>query len=144
MVEEDGAGRGRNDAGNIGVLEDDVGRLAAEFERNLFQVAGRGVDDQLADFGRAGEGYLVDMRMGGQRGAGRFAVTGNDVHDAIGNTGFLNEFAQAKSRKRSLFGRLQHHGASRRQSRAQLPAAISSGKFQGMICPTTPTGSRSV
>ena len=145
VIEEDGAGGAGNGAVEIGVVENDVGRFAAEFERNLLQVAGRGLHDELADFGRAGEGDLVDVRMRGERGAGGFAVAGNDVHDAIGNAGFLNQFAEAERRERSLLGGLQHDRCSPSASAGpSFHAAISSGKFHGMIWPTTPTGSRTV
>ena len=75
-----GAGNGGLE---IGVVENDVRRFAAEFERNFLQVARGGVQDQLADFGGTGEGDLVDVRMRGERSAGRFAVAGDDVDDAV-------------------------------------------------------------
>ena len=61
VIEEDGHGGAGNGGFEIGVVDDDVGRFAAEFERNFLQVAGRGVNDELADFGRAGEGDFVDV-----------------------------------------------------------------------------------
>ena len=82
----------------IGVVEDDVGRLAAQFERDLLQIAGGGLHDQLADFGRAGEGNLVDVRMGGQRRARRLAVARDDVDHAVGESGFRDQFAQHAAR----------------------------------------------
>ena len=53
----------------VGVREDDLRRLAAEFERDALQVAGGGLDDQFADLGRSGEGDLVDVGVLGERGA---------------------------------------------------------------------------
>ena len=72
MVEEDRVGRALDRAG-VGVVEDDVGALAAELERDLVQVARRGLHDQLADLGRAGERDLVHVVVGGQGGARRLA-----------------------------------------------------------------------
>ena len=37
VIEEDGAGRSGDGVVEIGVFENDVGRLAAEFERNFFR-----------------------------------------------------------------------------------------------------------
>jgi len=69
VVEEDGAGGAGNRRFDIGIAEDDRRRLAAQFQRYLLQIAGGGLDDELADLGRSGEGDLVDPFMRGQRGA---------------------------------------------------------------------------
>ena len=45
------------------VVEDDVGGLAAELEREALARAGERALDRLADLGRAGEGDLVDPGM---------------------------------------------------------------------------------
>ena len=67
----------------IGVVEDDVGRLAAELEAEALAGAGGGGADDLADLGRAGEGDLVDIGMVDDGGAG-VALAGDDVDDALG------------------------------------------------------------
>ena len=144
VIEEDGAGRAGNGGVEVGVVEDDVRRFAAEFERNFLQIAGGRLQDQLADFGRAGERDFVDIRMRRERGAGRFAVARNDIHHAVGNAGFLNQFAEQQRRERRLLGRFQHDRASGRQRRAQFPRRHQQREIPGMIWPTTPTGSRSV
>jgi hypothetical protein len=64
-----------------GVLEDDVGRFAAEFEGEALELAvgarsGGGLGDALADFGGAGEGDLVDERMLDERLAGAAPALG--------------------------------------------------------------------
>ena len=144
MIEEDRA-RGAGDRGvEISVLEDDVGRLAAKFERHFLQVARRGMDDQLADFGGTGESYFVDVGMSGQRGARGLAVAGDDVHHALGEAGFHDQLAETQRRKRRLLRRLQDDRAAAASAGPSFHAAISRGKFQGMICPATPTGSRCV
>ena len=51
------------------VVEDDVGRLAAELQRQRLVGAGDGAADLLADGGRAGEGDLVDVGMLDERKA---------------------------------------------------------------------------
>ena len=79
------------------------------------------MQNQLADFGGTGEGYLVDVRMGGKSRAGSFAVSRDDVDHSIRESGFLNQLAETQRGKRSLFGRLQDAGAAHRESRAELP-----------------------
>src|SRR3954471_2787280 len=61
------------------VVEDDVRGLAAELERQLLLRAGQLALDPLADFGRPGEGDLVDLGLD-ERGA-RASVAGDDVDD---------------------------------------------------------------
>ena len=76
MVEEDRVG-GARDRIIVGVVEDDVGALAAQFQGQLLQVAGsRSRDDQLADLGGTGEGHLVDIIVRGQGRAGGLAEAG--------------------------------------------------------------------
>jgi hypothetical protein len=77
-----------------GVCEDDVGRLAAELERGLLAGAGDALLDELAHASAAGEGDLVDARMVDERRA-RGTRTGDDVDDAIGQFGFLDESRRA-------------------------------------------------
>src|SRR5262249_1674294 len=69
VIEEDRAGGAGNCRADVRVAKNDRGRLAAEFERYLLQIAGRGFDDELADFGRSGERNLVDIVVGRERGA---------------------------------------------------------------------------
>ena len=88
LVEPDGVDEALDGAVEIGVLEDDVGRLAAELERQALAGAGGGLADDLADFGRAGEGDLVDIGVIDDRGAG-VALAGDDVDDALGQAGLL-------------------------------------------------------
>ena len=98
----------------------------------------RGLDDQLADLGRAGEGHLVDVVMGGQCGAGGLAESGHHVDHAVGQPGLGDELGQPQRRQRGLLRRLEHHGAPVASAGPSFHAAISSGKFHGMIWPTTP------
>jgi len=63
----------------VGVGEHDVGRFAAEFERDALEVAGGRLDDRLPGHMRAGEGDLVDAGMRGQCRARGLAVTGTTL-----------------------------------------------------------------
>ena len=121
-----------------------LGLLPPSSRRHLLQVARGGLHDQLAYLGGAGEGNLVDIRVGGQRRPGGLAEAGDHVHHAVRHAGLGDEPGQPQRGQRSLLGGLEHDGVPGGQRRPSFHAAISSGKFHGMICPTTPTGSRSV
>src|SRR5690606_20289354 len=70
----------------IGVVEDDEGRLAAELQRQALAGTGGRLADAAADFRRAGEGDLGDARMLDDLLAGR-PVAGDDVDDTFRQTG---------------------------------------------------------
>ena len=131
VVEEDRVGRAGNAGLHVGVVEHDVGRLAAELQRNLLQISGSRLQDELAHLGRAGERDLVDIGVRRQSSTGRFAVAGNNVDDAVWESGFGDEFGQQQRAQRSLFRRLQHHRASggqRRDPASMRPSARGSSR----------------
>ena len=98
-----------------------LGDLAAQLQRHLLQVAGRGLNDQLADFGGAGEGDLSTSGCAASAAPAVSPIAGDDVDDAVGNAGFLDSSPSRSARQRRLLGRLEHDGAARGQSRAELP-----------------------
>src|SRR5207245_321594 len=60
LVEEQPEERAFHGPGEVRVGQDDVRTLAPEFQRDALEIAAaRGLHDQLADYGRAGEGHLV-------------------------------------------------------------------------------------
>ena len=81
----------------ITVAKNDIGRFAAQFQRDFLQISGRSLKNQFADFRGAGEGHLVDIRMRCQGGARGFAIARDDVHDSVRNSGLLNQFAQPQT-----------------------------------------------
>src|ERR1022692_3576705 len=94
VVEEDRIGCALDGRGP-GIVEDDVGALAAQFQGQLLQVAARCCrHDQLAYLGGAGEGDLVHIVVGGQRRAGGLAEAGHHVHHAIGHAGLGHQLRQ--------------------------------------------------
>jgi hypothetical protein len=77
-----------------------------------------------------------------QRLACRLAEACDDVDHAVRNPGFLDQLRKAESGVCSAgLSMIVQPAAS---AGAIFQAAIISGKFQGIIWPTTPTGSRSV
>ena len=120
LVEPDGVDDAFDRAVEIGVVEDDERRLAAELQRQLFAGAGGRLADDAADLGRAGEGDLVDVRMLDDQRAGR-AVAGDDVDDAGRQPRLHAELGEGERGQRREFRRLQHHRVSGRERRRDLP-----------------------
>jgi hypothetical protein len=122
VIEEDGVGRLGNGGFEVaGVLEDNVGRFAAQFQAHFFKVAGDRADDEPADFARAGEGNLVHVLMRGQCGPGSLTEPGDDIDHAHGEAGFQHQFAKSQGGKRSLFGGFQHDAIAGRKGRTRFP-----------------------
>src|SRR5580658_2858874 len=101
LIVEDGIGCAGNGEIEISIRKDNGWRLAAEFERDTFKVSGGRPDDQLPNLRRAGERYLVHVRMLGKGRAGGLAETRDDVDDAVWDAGFLDEFAKTQGGERS-------------------------------------------
>ena len=106
---------------DIGIGEDDVGRLAAAFEGAALQIAGRELHDLARGGVAAGEGDLVDAAMGRKRGARNGAEARNDVEHAGREARLLDELGDLERRHRRLLGRLDDQRVAGRQSRTDLP-----------------------
>ena len=114
LVEEQREVRAFDGRIHVGVGEDDVGALAAEFQRDAFEVGFGGcLHDQVADLGRPGERHLIDVHVARDGRAGRRTVARQQVDHAGREARFENQFAHAQRRQRRLFGGLHHHGISR-------------------------------
>ena len=104
------------------IIEDDVRRLAAEFEADALQIAlSRILHQQLADGAGAGERQHVDVIVQGQRFSGGAAESRHDIEHAGRQAGFERELAELQRRQRALFRRLQNDGVAHRQRRRDLP-----------------------
>jgi hypothetical protein len=82
---------------DVGVVEDDEGRVAAQFQPDLLHRRGRLLHQQLADRRRAGE---ADEAHGGVRGhdaADLLGVAGHDVDHALGEAGALGQLDQREA-----------------------------------------------
>ena len=80
--------------------------------------------DRPADFGRAGEGDLLDVGVRGDRRAGGVAVAVHQVDDALGHPGLGQDVVQHQRRKWGLLGGFDHAAAARRQRRRELGAEV--------------------
>jgi hypothetical protein len=132
VVEEDTKVDPRDGVINVGILEDDVGRLAAKLEGDLLQVGrGGGLEDCAANDGGTGESDLVDVHVRGEGGTGDLTETGDDVDDTRGEASFLDECGSNESTKRSLFGTLQDDCVTAGNGRADLPCPHEKGEVPG-------------
>ena len=113
--------RGVDGGVEVGVVEDDEGRVAAQFHRGAHDGV-RGLGEQcLADGGGAGERQLpqdaaAHDRLDHLRGAGG----GDDVQDAVGHPGLTEDLREQQGGERGLRRGLEHDGAAGRQGGADL------------------------
>ena len=120
-VGEGAAGGGGGRFRHVGILEDDEGRLAAEFQDDPLQVAGGRAHDRLAGGGRGGRGDRLNAGMGGEGRAG-LGVAGKIVEDAGRQAGLDKAFDDPADGERRLGRRLGDHRAAGGENRADLPA----------------------
>ena len=121
------------------VIEDDVGGLAAELEREALVGPGHALGDEPADLGGAREGDLVDARW----------VT-SDIPTAPGpgtmltTPGGRSAWRQTSANRSAVSGvvdaGLRTTVLPAARAGAIFQASISSGKFHGMIWAATPSG----
>jgi hypothetical protein len=132
VVEEDTKVDPRDGVVNVGILEDDVGRLATELEGDLLQVGGGGgLEDCAADDGGTSEGDLVDVHVRGESGTSDLTEAGDDVDDTRREASFLDECGGNESAKRGLLGGLQDDCVTASNGRANLPCPHEQGEVPG-------------
>ena len=126
----------------VGVVEDQVGALAAQLEADRREVGRGRLADHPAGAGLAGEGDPVDAAVLGERRAGRVGAEAvHDVEDAGRQAGLERPAGPAASPDVGV--------SSAGLSTTVLPHASAgaifqdssiSGKFHGEIAATTPAG----
>ena len=101
----------------VGVVEDQERRVAAQLHRDPQQLLGGLLDQPAPDLGGAGEGELAQPRVADQRLHHRARVRGrDDVEHAVGQPGLVQDRGQREHRQRGLRGRLDHHRAAGRDA----------------------------
>ena len=146
LVDEGAEDRGVDRRVEVGVVEHDQRRLAAEFEQHRLQMLGGELGDDPADLRRAGEVDAPDGRMGDQRLDDLRRVgrrVGDDVDDALGEAGVVQHLARSAD---ASPGRLPTTAGSTVLPQAS-GAAIArtprmTGAFHGAMPSTTPAGWR--
>ena len=114
---------------HVGVVEDNVGALAAELERNVLEVRlGASLLDLAADEGGAGEGDLVDVGVLGDRRADGVAVTDKNVDDTRREASLLDELTKTERGQGGDLRRLVDDSVAGGECRAKLPAGVHDGE----------------
>lgn len=122
VVEENTKVDPRDGVLKVGVVEDNVGRLATEFKGDLLQVGlGSRLEDVSAGNGGAGKGNLVDVHVAGDGSTSGLAEAGKDVDNTGRETGLLDKGGSIQTRQRGLFGGLQDDSVTGGQGRSDLP-----------------------
>jgi hypothetical protein len=140
LVEPDRVDDPLDHAVEVRVLEDDERALAAQLERQLLAAARRRASDDAPTSVEPGERDLVDVRMVDDRRAGGPSPV-TTFSTPAGQPRLLRDLGeQQRGQRRELAGLITivQPAAS---AGATFHASISSGKFHGMICPTTPAPS---
>ena len=120
-VAEDRHRRRRGGRLDVGVGEDDVGRLAAQLQRHpLDRLRGAG-GDPAADLGRAGEGDLGDVGVLDQPPAADAPRPGDDVQHALRQPRLERDLLQLERGQRRQLGRLEDDAVAGRERRRHLP-----------------------
>jgi hypothetical protein len=114
------AHRGGHRLGDVGILEDDEGRLAAKLLMDPFHRVGRRLGDGDPGPGRAGEGDHVDVGMGGDGGAYAGPVAVDEVEHPGRDSGGVDHLGEEIGRERRDLGRLEDHRAAGRERREDL------------------------
>ena len=103
----------------VGVVEDDVGRLAAELKAGGLHRVGAAVQDLPGGVRAAGERHLLHQRVTDERRAG-LGRARQDVHHAGREARLLDQVGEQLAGERGQLRRLDHDRVTRRQRRGDL------------------------
>src|SRR6266576_1657846 len=104
---------------HIHVVKDNDGAFAAEFERSRREIASSRLTDRAADIGAAGEDNFSDYRMRGKRRPRHSTYTIDEIDDALGYPGAIQQLNQPNGRERRLFGGLDDDAVAGCQRRSK-------------------------
>ena len=127
----------------VGVGQHDGRVLAAHLELDAQPALRRLLVQPVADLAGAGERDGLSGLAFTSASPKLAAGAGDEVDHALGNAGLVQRLDDAPRAQRRGGRRLEHHGvaADQRRAPASMPGSRS-GKFHGVISPTTPTGLR--
>jgi hypothetical protein len=104
----------------IGIVENDEGRVAAQFQRQLLDGRRALRHQQAADFGRTGERQLAHDGAGAQLAANGRRVAGDDIENAWPANRRARPARPAPAPSAASLGRLDDHRAAGGQRRGDL------------------------
>ena len=114
---------------DIGVLEDNEGRIPAKLHHRPDDVVGGGVEQLPSHLGGTGEGDDPDAEIGEHGPDHRSrAPRGQDVDDTGRHSGLFENRCQCEGSERRLGGRLQDDGTAGGKRRADLAGRHGGGK----------------
>ena len=116
------------------VVEEDIGRFAAQLQRNGNHQVGRSLCNATAHLGRAGKGELVEALVVQHVFAGFGTFAGNDVEHAFGQQ-VVDFLCQRQQTQRRAAGRMDDNGAARSQRGCDLPGRHQEGEIPGNDLP---------
>ena len=125
----------------VGVGEDDVGVLAAQLEGDLLDGRGGRGHHPSPGHQTAGEGDQVDARVLDQRGRGVGPGAEDEVADAGGQAGLLEQPHQDDAGVRRELARLEHEGVAGREAGRDLPGGLQERVVPGCDQRADPSGS---
>ena len=120
LVEPDCIHEPFNGAVDIGIIKDNIGGLAAQFEGEGFPTASRCLLNVPSDRGRACEGDLIHIRID-QRGPCA-AVPCDDIHHTRGHAGLAAQIGKEHGGHRRIFRGLEHNCIAHRQGGGDFPS----------------------
>ncbi len=121
-VAEDGERRGGSRLVEVGVGEDDVGRLASQLQRYTLDGLRRELADPPPDLGRSGEGDLRDVWMLHQAFADHAARADDHVQHSVRKPRLVaRDLRQLERGERRQPSGLQHDRVARGERRTDLP-----------------------
>ena len=121
-VQEGHEERRRNRLVEIGIIEQDRGRFATQFERDALHGRGAVAHDPLADGHRAREGDLVDIRIPYELRADHVSSADHDVAHAFGELGRVDALDHHLRLQRAQLTRLEDDRTTGAHGGCQLEA----------------------
>ncbi len=118
---EVGEQRARHRVVQLGVLEDDQRRLAAQFERHALERLRRVAHHRLAGADLAGQRYFANIGMASEQTAG-IGEALHHLEHARRQSGLDQDLLELHGGERGEFRRLEDHGIAAGQCGRRLPA----------------------
>src|SRR5579883_353866 len=120
VVQVTGCDSHRNGDGEIGVVQNDVRRLAAEFQRQALHRVQGVLRDQFSDLRRTGERDLLNVGTFRQLRPDDLTEAGHEIDDAGRQTGFVKSFHQHFRLHRAYLAGLDDDRATGSDCRSHL------------------------